>query len=166
MKKRLHINYLRQRSGFTLLEIMLVVAIIGLLVVLAIPAFMKHRMRVEDVAFMDQQRVLMASLERLAITEGNYPPDSPVAIMPAKLSEYIPRNIHWERKTPIGGYWDWDYENNHPSAAYGVYAGLVVNAPNRTTLQMKKIDKRIDDGSIVTGNFRRHENGYIFLVTE
>ena len=165
MKNRLNTRYLQKCSGFTLLEIMLVVAIIGLLTVLAIPYFMKHRMRVENITFMDQQRILLASLDRQAITEGNYPPDSPVATMPANLSEYMPRNIHWDKKTPIGGYWDWDNNNNPPTSSH-IYAGLVVNNPNRTTLQMKEIDEKLDDGNLATGNFRRHENGYIFIALD
>ncbi len=32
-----------------------------------------------------QLKILLASLERLAITEGNYPPDAPVATMPENL---------------------------------------------------------------------------------
>ena len=167
MKNKLNKRYLQQCAGLTLLEIMLGVAISGLLVVLAIPAFMKYRLRVENTAFMNQQRALLASLDRLALTEGNYPPDSPVATIPEKLIDYIPRNVNvqWGKQTPIGGYWNWEY-NNHLEASYGVYAGLVVHNPSRTTLQMQEIDRKIDDGNIVTGKFRRHENGYIFIVLD
>ena len=156
MKNRLRIDHSRQLHGFTLLEIMLVVAIIGLLIVLAIPSFIKHRMRVENITFMDQQRILLASLDRLAITEGNFPPDAPVSVIPAKLSEYISHAIPWHKETPIGGYWDWD--NNSEQT------GLVINGPTRTTIQMKAIDAKIDDGNLATGNFRRHQNGYIYIT--
>lgn len=158
MKNKLHTEYFKLNRGFTLLEIMLVVSIIGLLTVLAIPAFMKHRLRIENITFIEQQRVLMATFERIAITEGNYPPDAAKATEPAHFSEYTPRNVHWDKKTPIGGYWDWEHDN--------LNVGLVVSSPNRTTLQMKKIDKKIDDGDISSGLFRLHDKGYIYLSEE
>ena len=71
MAKRKH-----GRAGFTILELMIVVSIIGLLSVLAIPAFMKQRRQTQDTAFLNNLRLLAASMERHAITEGDYPADA------------------------------------------------------------------------------------------
>ena len=157
--RKINIYY---RSGFTLLEIMLVVSIIGLLVAIAIPSFMKHRQHVEDVTFMNDMRLLLASLERQAITEGDYPDECPAGIVPRGFIEYMPRHFDWSKKTSIGGYWDWE----HKIGDDGEIIGLAVRNPNRTTIQMKAIDAKLDDGSIYTGSFRRQDDGYIYIITE
>ncbi|MCK5529591.1 MAG: hypothetical protein KAI74_07890 [Kiritimatiellae bacterium] len=166
MKNKLKSCHTDHSTGFTLLEVTLVVLAIGLLIVLLIPAFMKHRLHTENIKFIDQQKILLDVLNSFTVTEGVYPPETAIATEPENLSEYMSYNIPWSKETPIGGYWDWDNDNNSADAAYGVYAGLVINGPNRTTLQMKEIDAKIDDGNIASGRFRRHKNGYIYIVSE
>ena len=112
---------------------------------------MKHRQYVKDVAFLNDMRVLLASLERQAITEGDYPAECPVAVAPRGFAEYMLRRFDWRRETPIGGYWDWE----HKTGNNGELIGLAVKNPTRTTIQMKAIDAKLDDGSIYTGSFQQ-----------
>ena len=55
------------RSGFSLLEIMIVVTIIGFMAGLAIPAFMKARMTSQKTRCMDNMRQIAGAKEQWAV---------------------------------------------------------------------------------------------------
>jgi prepilin-type N-terminal cleavage/methylation domain-containing protein len=57
----------RSRSAFTLVEIMIVVAIIGLLVVLALPSFVKARKQSQGRRVVNDARVLDDAIEQWAM---------------------------------------------------------------------------------------------------
>lgn len=57
-------------AGFSLIEIMLVVVLIGLLSVMAIPQFMKIRMRSQDTAVLGNARQLASASAQYFTTSG------------------------------------------------------------------------------------------------
>ncbi|MEZ0256643.1 MAG: prepilin-type N-terminal cleavage/methylation domain-containing protein [Chthoniobacter sp.] len=57
----------KSRNGFTLIEIMIVVAIIALLTVIALPNFLRARQRAQATRVLDQLRVLSAAIDQYAI---------------------------------------------------------------------------------------------------
>jgi len=153
--------------GFTLVEIMLVVSIIGLLAILAIPAVRKARMRAQDSAFVNDIRsVANNAFEQYAIEKGDYPPDAAPGVMPPEIVTYLPKRFVWTAKTPIGGQWDWDRAAGRGDTIHGVYAGLSVYQPSRTTPQMRDVDQLMDDGSLLTGRFRSRTDGYIYVLED
>lgn len=58
---------IRHSSGFTLLEIMIVVTIIGFLAGLAIPAFMKSRSRAQTTRCIDNMRLISGAKDQWAV---------------------------------------------------------------------------------------------------
>ena len=60
----------RTASGFTLVEIMIVVVIIGLLAAMAIPAFQKVRQSSQDKAVMNNVRQLSAAADQYFLENG------------------------------------------------------------------------------------------------
>lgn len=66
-----------RRGGFTLVEIMIVVAIIALLAALAVPNFLRARKRSQATLVLEDLRVLDHALEQYA-ADGNYPADTVV----------------------------------------------------------------------------------------
>ena len=60
----------RSRHGFTLVEIMIVVVIIGLLAAMAIPAFQKVRIASQDKAVLNNARQLSAASEQYFMENG------------------------------------------------------------------------------------------------
>ena len=61
---------LRSRQGFTLVEIMIVVVIIGLLAAMAIPAFQKVRTNSQDKAVLNNARQLSAGADQYYLENG------------------------------------------------------------------------------------------------
>jgi len=63
-------NITNTRKGFTLVEIMIVVVIIGLLAAMAIPAFQKVRQSSQDKAVMNNARQLAAAADQYYLENG------------------------------------------------------------------------------------------------
>jgi type IV pilus assembly protein PilA len=146
----------RRSQGFTLIEIMIVVVIIGFLASLAIPAFQKVRRNTQNNTFANDLRQLRASAALYNLELGGYPPDGGAGF-PSEFIPYVPSGIG-NRPTPVGGVWDWDYEQ------FGFKAGISVYQPTADVGQMQEVDRLVDDGNLSTGNFRSRSNGYIYVM--
>lgn len=148
---------LRPRAGFTLIEIMVVVVIIGLLASLALPTFRRVRLRAMSQRYLNDVRQIRDGAERYAMEHGNFPPNG-TAGLHADLRGYIPDSLFNSTTTPLGGVWDWDYQQSGLTAAVSVYQ------PTASDDQLRDIDRSIDDGDLATGLFRKANSKAIFVV--
>ena len=144
------------QKGFTLVEIMIAVTIIGLLAALAIPAFNRVRTKARVTAFTNDLPIGKDAFETYALETGGWPRDGTAAV-PPEMSEYLDLT-RWSANTPLGGVWDWD-ENQ-----FGFAAGLSVFQPTADLATMTQVDFNIDDGDLSTGSFRSRTNGYILIL--
>jgi prepilin-type N-terminal cleavage/methylation domain-containing protein len=60
-------NHLKERGGFTLVEIMIVVAIIALLASIAVPGFLRARKRSQASRIVNDLRLIDAAIDQYAI---------------------------------------------------------------------------------------------------
>ena len=70
---------IRRRAGFTLVEIMIVVAIIALLAAIAVPGFLRARKRSQASRIINDLRLIDSAVDQYAI-ETNKTSNSPVAV--------------------------------------------------------------------------------------
>jgi prepilin-type N-terminal cleavage/methylation domain-containing protein len=143
---------MRRDSGFTLVEMMIVVAIIALLAAIAVPAFLRARQRSQNTKFINALRVASDALTLYAMENGGrYPADVNRGVVPEGMASYLDQSFDWTAVTPIGGRWDWDF--NRP----GAKAALSVVGSAATAERMMEIDAMWDDGDLNTGRFREIE---------
>mgnify|MGYP001327102570 CR=1 FL=1 len=146
-----------QRNGFTLIEVMIVVAIIGLLATMAIPHFAKARAATQNSRFAADLKAASGAFMTYAIDNRNYPPDAQPSMIPSGMADYLGR-MTWTEVNTLGGKWDWDYRQ------FGCIAGVSVYQPAADIVQLLRLDKLIDDGDLSGGNFRSRSAGYIWVI--
>jgi len=157
-------------GGFTLVEIMVVVAIIALLMAIAIPNFARAREVSNENRFINNLRVIGDAFDMYTADYGGYPPDG----FPASwnnldgMRPYLTR-VKWTENTPIGGTWDWDNSQTFGMAGARV-TGITVHSPPQTSntgrQTLVEIDRKFDNGDITTGVFiqRNNGSGYIYVL--
>jgi prepilin-type N-terminal cleavage/methylation domain-containing protein len=139
----------RQNAAFTLVEIMIVVSIIALLAAIAVPSFLRARVRSQNSKFINALRVASDAID-LYTTEhpGEFPADVTRGIVPPELVRYLDETFDWTARTPIGGRWDWDFNVMSVTAAVSI-----VDPPD--VERMTEIDRTYDDGNLTAGRFQR-----------
>ncbi|MBA4386502.1 MAG: hypothetical protein C0404_00895 [Verrucomicrobia bacterium] len=145
--------------GFTLVEIMIVVAIIGLLATIAIPSFMKARHTSLKNAYLNDVRIAASAFQQYNLDHnGRYPANTSPGVMPPAMREYLTK-FPWTTKATIGGTWDWDY-NTNPS----FLAGVSVRNVSWSDTEMQEIDRDIDDGALTSGVFRKFNADFTYII--
>lgn len=148
-----------QKSGFTLIEIMIVLLIIGVLTSIALPGFTKVRRAANTRAFANDMKALMYAAECYELETGYYLPETTPGVFPAELEGYY-SDVVFESETAIGGNWSIVF------AGEEIWSGIGVVNPNMGIDHLELIDQTIDDGNLNTGVFREISEGNYFYVLE
>ena len=147
-----------KKAGFTLLEIMLVVGVIGIMLMIAVPNFLKARNTSQTIRFVSDLRAIESAYLQYSFQHFAFPPDAAPGIVPAGMSDYLAR-IDWDKTTTLGGNWDWSPD----IAGFGHAVRLVNSSVTDETMEIA--DRRIDDGNLATGSFRIYTDGtFIYLI--
>ncbi len=147
-------------AGFTLVEIMIVVVIIGLMAAMAIPAFGRVRERTENTTVANDLRTFSAAFDQYALEIGSWPADAASGVVPVEMAGRI-NAAAWTRGTPGAGRYDWE------NGGIGIQAGISLFGCNFSDERLAKIDAMIDDGNVNTGKFRRILDGRpVFVLQE
>jgi prepilin-type N-terminal cleavage/methylation domain-containing protein len=145
----LHFSSVKRRTAaFTLVEIMIVVAIIALLAAIALPSFLRARQQAQNTKFISALRVATDAIQMFAMEHHRYPADVNRGIIPPRMATYLDQSVNWTGRTPLGGQWDWDFN------VFGVRAAICLVDPSATIEQLLEVDRRYDDGNLQTGRFR------------
>ena len=94
---------MRKKEGFTLVEIMIVVAIIALLAAIAVPSFVKARTKSQDSACVNNLRLIEGAKDQYGLENDN---------VAATLTNIVPDYLKAAPDCPAGG--------GYTIGAYGV----------------------------------------------
>jgi prepilin-type N-terminal cleavage/methylation domain-containing protein len=155
-----------KRRGFTLVEVMVVVVIIGLIAAIGLPAFRRVNLRSKATAVANDLRQFSGVFSTYSLQNGRWPADNDPQVIPPEVAGSLPENF--ARVTPAGGVYEW----NHDVAAHGVYAraSIAMVTANGFTLTddaelAELIDTMIDDGNLETGNFQLGAgNNFVYII--
>ena len=149
-----------QRSAFTVVELMIVVAIIADLVTVAVPAFMRSRNLAQEARYISDMRTASGAFEMYAAENNSYPPAAQPGITPNGMLTYL-GDFPWSDTNSVGGQWVWSpgYKN--------CTAVLLTTFPYpMDELEMADVDQRMDDGVLATGSFREVDSQNFYYILE
>ncbi|MEO0511103.1 MAG: type II secretion system protein [Verrucomicrobiota bacterium] len=150
----------KRRNGFTLIEIMIVVVMIGLLAAMSMPAFQRVRHNSQNANFANDVRIFSGLIETYITEIGTYPENSAPGVIPTGFESYV-KTEQWYGAPSIGG--DWDFERD----TSGIKIAVGAHGFHATDKQLQKLDSEYDDGGLSTGEFRKlASGGYYFIISE
>ncbi len=148
----------RRSAGFTLVEIMIVVVIIGLLAAMALPALGRVREKSHSARFVSDLRTFAQAFEGYAAQNGSWPGNAGTGVVPPGLSSADFNVSAWRTtKNSVGGRWNWDRNLN-------VAAGISTTGVTATDAVMAAIDAKIDDGDLTTGLFQKFDTRFTYIL--
>ena len=149
----------KTQRGFTLVEIMIVVGIIGLLATMAYPAFLKVKIHAQASRVANDFRSFSGLFESFTLDTGTYPADSAPGAIPSGMEDYL-KNDPWTVDSPIGGNYDWIYNgvSGSPVAAIAITGYTTGDAP------IEKLDEILDDGSLGSGIIQKTGGSVIYII--
>ena len=172
--RRLHLNFFSawpaacsntamrklKNNGYTVIEVLIVVAIIADLAVMAVPAFVRAREREQNVEFSNDIRVISGTFEQFSAERNRWPIETGPGVIPPGMDPFLGNRMPFNA-TSVGGVWDWDFNVGGIKAAIAVNLTGVVDDPVR----MQKVDQEFDDGVLTTGAFRQASgHKYIYIL--
>lgn len=163
MRSRPHAAKADPCAGFTLVEIMIVVVIIGLLAALAIPAFQRNQRAAQNARVVNDFRVFAQAFEIYNSQNGTWPNNaSPgqVPSAPVSMSGDF-KAATWQANTAVGGRWNWD-----KNIVSGIVAGISISSFTCDASQLAEIDAKLDDGNLATGLFLLTQPSRVTWVLE
>lgn len=158
MKPRMRTHPPPQR-GFTLLELLVVIGVIGLIAAIAIPQYNKFTTRTKVSAAAKELLDLRTSFYAYLIDNEDLPPDVGGGVVPNGMASYVPSTI-FSNPTPLGGRYNWDGLPSHNPP------GISIENPTVSVESLQQLDRFLDDGDFSTGQFVTTNDGHYKLIIE
>lgn len=164
----------RSVSGVGLLELMVVVTIISMLMLAGVPTYNRIQRKARASAVVNDFRVFAAVFQAHAHETGSWPAETAVGVVPAGMNNAELKAEAWQRLTPMGGQFDWDFNQVHPGGTspggrWRAAIGIASSATSTVILDvdlMQEIDRALDDGNLNTGSFRLGGDGGPLFILE
>jgi len=164
----------RSAAGLTMVELMIVILIISVLFLAAIPAYQRIQRKARAAAITNDFRVFGAVFQAYAHEKGSWPDETAAGVLPPGISAEEIQSATWSKTTPMGGQFDWEFNQTHPggtSPGTRWRAAIAISGTSASPLTvdadlMQEIDEALDDGDLETGNFRKGTFDCPILIIE
>jgi type II secretory pathway pseudopilin PulG len=147
-------------SAFSLVELMIIVAILSDVLIVAMPAFLRARNLSQNTKFMNDLRTAAAAFEMYSAENNRYPAPAGPGTIPSGMGPYL-SGTPWSSVNSIGCSWVWQPTTQTSTAAIGVTSPVALD-----DLRMLDIDIRLDNGVSSTGSFRKIDERNYFYILE
>jgi len=126
------------------------VTILSILFFLAVPTYQRLQRKAKSAAIANDLRVFATVFQTHAHEAGAWPPEAAPGDVPLGLTPEELKFDDWKRTTPMGGKFDWEYNQTHVGVKY--QAAILITPT--------------DDGNPVDGNFRRGIGDFPLFIIE
>ncbi|MES1168016.1 MAG: type II secretion system protein, partial [Oleiharenicola lentus] len=149
--------------AFSLMELMIAVLIISMLFLMAVPAYQRIQRKARAATVANDFRVFGAAFQAYAHEKGTWPAEAAPGVVPTGITSQDLQTGVWDTMTPMGGKFDWEYNQVHPGGTSpgGKWrAAVAITGTTAAPLLidadlMEAIDDALDDGDLNTGSFRK-----------
>jgi len=150
----------KRSLAFTLVELMICVAILADLAVIALPAFIRSRNLAQNSRFISDMRTAAGAFEMYAAENNKYPAAASPGVIPSGMAVYMGA-FPWGSTNAIGGQWVWAPNYQNCTATVKIVFPAAMD-----DLRMLDIDTRMDNGILATGSFREADSSNYFYIVE
>jgi len=164
----------RSVAGVGLVELMVVVTIISMIMLAAVPTYNRIQRKARASTVVNDFRVFAAVFQAHAHETGSWPAETVVGVVPPGMNNAELKAESWLKLTPMGGQFDWDFNQVHPggtSPGGRWRAALAINNSIASPVildvaLLEEIDRALDDGNLSTGSFRLGGDGGPLFILE
>ncbi|WP_309399634.1 type IV pilin protein [Cerasicoccus maritimus] len=136
---------------------MTLVVIIGLLAIMAMPAFQKARIGTQNSRIANDLRVFNQAFENYVLEKGGWPKNADAGKVPEEMGGYLNPTV-FEGRTVVGGRYCWNYQSGTYEAGIAL-TGSILDDP-----QAEDIDRIVDDGNLSTGSFQKDGSDFVLIM--